>query len=215
MTTTTPRTAPPAPTVATVATVATVGMIRVAPREIRDVAFRAMRVAGASGGEASLAARAVLRAQLHTTSPDGLAVLLDELTRVRPAQVGARFAPGPVPLLQDPARRGLFFAVPAGVEHVLAHPDVNAVLLPALRLRPAARALAAVTAGPRASELELLDPPGCPTAGILVRRIPPGLPPHTHEHPALDHAETAGVLLDAAQWAAAQDAARAYLVPDS
>jgi sugar/nucleoside kinase (ribokinase family) len=189
--------------------------VRVAPREIRDVAFRAMRVAGASGGEASLAARAVLAAQLHPSSPDGLAALLDELTRVRSTQVGARFAPGPVPVLQDPARRGLFFAVPAGVEHLLAHPDVSAVLLPTLRLRPAARALAAVTAGLRASELELLDPPGSPTAGILVRRIPPGLRPHAQEPPAPNDAETTGVLLDAGQWAAAQAAARAYLVPDS
>jgi hypothetical protein len=174
-----------------------------------------MRVAGASGGEASLAARAVLAAQLHPSSPDGLAALLDELTRVRSTQVGARFAPGPVPVLQDPARRGLFFAVPAGVEHLLAHPDVSAVLLPTLRLRPAARALAAVTAGLRASELELLDPPGSPTAGILVRRIPPGHRPHAQEPPAPDDAETTGVLLDAGQWAAAQAAARAYLVPDS
>ena len=189
--------------------------VRVAPREIHDVAFRAMRVAGASGGEATLAARAVVAAQLHPSSPDGLAALLDELTRVRPAQIGARFAPGPVPVLQDPARRGLFFAVPAGVEHLLAHPDVTAVLLPTVRLRPAARALAAVTAGPRASELELLDPPGCPTAGILVRRILPGLRPHAQEPPRLAHAETTGVLLDAGLWAAARDAARAYLVPDS
>lgn len=189
--------------------------VRVAPREIRDVAFRAMRVAGASGGEATLAARAVLAAQLHPSSPDGLAALLDELTRVRPAQVGARFGAGPVPVLQDPARRGLFFAVPAGVEHLLAHPDVTAVLLPTVRLRPAARALAAVTAGPRAGELELLDPPGCPTAGTLVRRVPPGLRPHAQEPPAPDDAETTGVLLDAEQWAAAEDAARAYLVPDS
>ncbi len=189
--------------------------VRVAPREIHDVAFRAMRVAGASGGEASLVARAVVAAQLHPSSPDGLAALLDELTRVRPAQIGARFAPGPVPVLQDPARRGLFFAVPAGVEHLLAHPDVTAVLLPTLRLRPAARALAAVTAGPRASELELLHPPGCPPAGILVRRTPPGLRLRAQEPPTLDHAETTGVLLDAGQWAAAHAAARAYLVPDS
>jgi len=205
-TATTPRPAPAAPAAAG-------GTIRVSPREIRDVAFRAMRVAGASGGEASLAARAVLRAQLLETSPDGLAALLDELARVRPVRVGARFAPAAVPVLQDPAGRGLFFAVPAGVEHVLAHPEVTAVLLPRLRLRPAAAALAAVTAGPHAAEVELVDPPGSPTAGILVRRIPPGHLPRGEQVP-LSHAETAGVLLDAEQWAAAQTAARPYLVPD-
>lgn len=188
--------------------------IRVAPREIRDVAFRAMRVAGASGGEASLAAQAVLWAQLHNSSPDGLAALLDELARVRPTRVGARFTPATVPVLQDPARRGLFFAVPAGVEHLLAHPEVNAVLLPTLRLRPAAEALAAVTAGSRAGELELVDRPGRPTAGILVRRVPPGHPAQRGEPVALDNADTHGVLLDAKQWAAAHAAAHAYLIPD-
>jgi len=173
-----------------------------------------MRVAGASGGEATLAARAVLRAQLHETSPDGVAALLDELARVRPVRIGARFAPGAAPALQDPAGRGLFFAVPAGVEHLLAHPEVTAVLLPGLRLRPAATALAAVTAGPRAGEVEVVDQPGCSTAGILVRRTPPGHPCRVGEQVPISDAETVGVLLDTEQWAAAQAAACAYLVPD-
>ncbi len=190
------------------------GTTRVAPREIRDVAYRAMRVAGASGGEATLAARAVLRAQLHETSPDGVAALLDELARVRPVRIGARFAPGAAPALQDPAGRGLFFAVPAGVEHLLAHPEVTAVLLPGLRLRPAATALAAVTAGPRAGEVEVVDQPGWHTAGILVRRTPPGHPCRLGEQVPISDAETVGVLLDTEQWAAAQAAACAYLVPD-
>lgn len=190
------------------------GTTRVAPREIRDVAYRAMPVAGASGGEATLAARAVLHAQLHQSSPDGIAALLDELGRVQSVHIGARFTPGATPTLQDPAGRGLFFAVPAAVEHLLAHPEVTAVLLPGLPLRPTAIALAAVTAGPRAREVELVDPPGGHTTAILVRRTPPGHLRPVGEQEPLSDAHTSGVLLDTEQWAAAKAAAAPYLVPD-
>ncbi len=195
---------------------AQVSTTRVAPREIRDVAYRALRVAGACSGEASLAARAVLGAELSCTSPDGLAMLLEELRNVCPARVPAQFLRGVVPVLQDPARRGLFFAVPAGVEHILAHAEATSVLLPGLFLRPGAHAVAAVTAGERAAEIELLDQPATPTgpAGILLHRgtagPDDGLKPGAH-----GHAETAGVLVDAAQWSRVHAAARPYLVPEA
>lgn len=198
------------------ATPATCGpTTRVAPREIRDVAYRALRVAGATSGEASLAARAVLEAELSDTSPDGLAMLLQELGTVCSARVPAQFLPGPVPVLQDPAGRGLFFAVPAGVEHLLAHPEVTSVLLPAVLLRPGAHAVAAVTAGERAGEIELRSQSATATgpAGVLVHlaaaRSSSGPEPGTRSQ-----AETTGVLVDAAQWTLAEAAASPYLVPE-
>ncbi len=192
-----------------------VGTVRVSPREIRDVAFRAMRVAGASGGEASLAARAVVRAELRPGVQDGVAALLDELGGVRGPQDGARFTPGDVPTLDDPAGRGLFFAVLAGVEHLLAHPEVDAVVLPGQRRRPAAEAVVEVAAGARAGEVEIVDPPPGSPDGILLRRRPPGTRPEAPPRDSAADPDVTGVVLDSELWSAAQAAAAAYLVPDA
>lgn len=53
--------------------------VRVAIREIREYAYRALVVAGASPGEAATAAGQVLHAELHTG--EGLTGLLSDLTR--------------------------------------------------------------------------------------------------------------------------------------
>lgn len=190
---------------------------RVAPREIRDVAYRALRVAGTCSGQASLASRAVLQAELAQPDADGLAMLLDELSEISLGQPPARFTGTPVPVLDDPARRGLFFAVPAGVEHLLAHGDVMAVLLPAACLRPGAHALAVVAAADRASELELSYQPVSPEApgGILVRRRSPAEAALGLQRGARGDAEITGVFVDRAQWCQAEAAAQPYLVPES
>lgn len=188
--------------------------VRVAPREIKDVAYRALWVRGCSAGEASLAARAVVAAHL-VADADGLAMLLDELPRVRSERVGARFLAEAVQVLVDEAHRGLFFAVPAGVERLLSDPATRAVLLPGLRWRPGADALVLVTAGEQGPGLVLEDVPAVAEGGpaLLLRRreAPDGA---AASSPA-GAAESSGVEVDAEQWRAAIAAAEPYLVPET
>ncbi len=190
--------------------------VRVAPREIKDLAYRALRVRGTSAGEATLAARAITAAHLRTVGTDagdGLAMLLDELPRTVSQRAGACFTAEAVPVLRDEARRGLFFAVPAGVEHLLAHPGTTAVLLPGVSWRRGADALVTVAAGEDAGALHLEDA-AAQEAGepaLLLRRrdapaAPTPLPPGA--------AESSGVEVDAEQWRAARAAAEPYLVPE-
>jgi hypothetical protein len=198
--------------------------VRVALREINDVAYRALRVAGSSPGEAELAARAVVAAEVETA--DGLALLLDELPTVTSRRVVARLLPGPVAILDDPAGRGLFFAVPAAVEAVLAL-AARAVLVPDAGWRPAVVGLArACCDGTRGVELLQLDRVGRPVAGdsAPLGALPAGLPPGllvraSAATPTADAAwETArrsGLQVDAEAWAAAEAAAHDYLVPES
>lgn len=187
--------------------------VRVAPREIKDVAYRALRVAGVSAGEASLAARAVVAAHLAPgAGGDGLAMLLEELRRTTAARVGARFLAEGVPVLLDEAGRGLFFAVPAGVEHLLSHPTATAVLLPGSRWRPGADALVAVAAGDQAAGLCLEDVDAPEGPALLLRRCEAASEPPSSTAAS---AESTGVEVDAERWAAALAAARPYLVPEA
>lgn len=85
----------------------TVGVVteRVSAREVREAAFRALRVAGASAGEAAAAAVTVVESEIQGW--DGLGSLLQEIDTV-PAHVpapacGSRNA---VLIVDDPSRRG-------------------------------------------------------------------------------------------------------------
>lgn len=211
--------------------------IRVALREIRDVAYRALRVAGDSPGAAELAAGAVVRAEVQAA--DGLALLLDELPRVCSRRVPARLLPGPVAVLDDTARRGLFFAVPAAVETCLATQPPRRVLVPGASWRPAIASLVAACAGPASSRVRVvqLDPrlrvvagdpdglsstSGTPTdlpadlpAGLLVHACAATGQPAANSTRAWAAAQRYGVLVDADAWAAAAAAARGYLVPEA
>jgi hypothetical protein len=198
--------------------------LRVALREINDVAYRALRVVGSSSGEAELAARAVVAAEVEAA--DGIALLLDELPRVTRHRVAARLRPGPVAILDDPAGRGLLFAVPAAVEACLAVP-ARPVLVPGARWRPSVPPLARVCCdGTHGVELVQLDGKGRPVAGDPARfgELPAGLPagllvrasgttPMTDG--AWEAARRSGLRVDAAAWATAEAAARGYLVPEA
>lgn len=78
---------------------------RVSTREVREAAFRALRAAGASAGEAAAAATTVLEAEIQGWG--GLSALLHEIATI-PTD-----APGPVSIshhalsiVDDPSRRG-------------------------------------------------------------------------------------------------------------
>lgn len=198
--------------------------VRVALREINDVAYRALRVAGGSSGEAELAARAVVAAEVEAA--DGLTLLLDELPAVTSRRVAARLLPGPVAILDDPAGRGLLFAVPAAVEAGLAVP-ARPVLVPGAAWRPALAALARVCCdGSLGVELVQLDRDGRPVAGdpAPLGELPAGLPAGLLVrasvaapacNAAWEAARRSGLQVDAAEWAAAEDAAHDYLVPEA
>ena len=210
--------------------------IRVAPREIHDVAYRALRVAGASAGEAQLAAEAVVRAEIDRA--DGLAVLLDELPRVSPRRVGGRLRPGPVAILDDPAERGVFYTVPAAVDAVLAAGPGRPVLVPGAEWRPAVDSLVAVCTRwapgrvrvvqldvhqrPVAGDIRTIDdfasaPPSALPVGLLFCATTgePGqeAEARSEERRWVD-AVHAGVFVGRGAWEAAESVARQYLVPE-
>ena len=210
--------------------------IRVAPREIHDVAYRALRVTGASAGEAQLAAQAVVRAEVDRA--DGLAMLLDELPRVSTRRVGGRLRPGPVAILADPAARGLFYTVPAAVDAVLATGPGRPVLIPGAQWRPAVESLVAVCtrSAPGSVRVVQLDvrqrsvagdtqtiddltaaPPSDLPAGLLVQASTgergPWRGAGSEEQRWVD-AVHAGVFVGRAAWDAADAVARRFLVPE-
>lgn len=212
-----------------------VGRIRVAPREISDVAFRALRVAGASAGEAHLAAQAVVRAEVDRA--DGLALLLDELPRVSRHRVTGRLQPGPVAILVDPAERGLFYTVPAAFDAALAAGSGRPVLVPGAEWRPAVDSLVAVCTrwAPSSVRVTQLDSQQRPIAGDtgtidgLTTTLPTNLPAgllvqassvdgrpreaSSGEQRWADAVHT-GVFVDRGRWEAAGSTAREFLVPE-
>jgi hypothetical protein len=204
--------------------------VRVALREVHDVAYRALRVAGSSSGEAELAARAVTHAEV--TSGDGLTLLLDELPRVHAGRTAARLLPGPVRILDDPAGRGLLFSVPAAVEACLAGGPARLTLVPGAAWRPAVVSVAQVCAGTALARVVELDGTQRAVAGdavaiaardALPADLPPGLlvrvsPAEAPDEPdgvAWGAARRSGVMVDGDTWTAATSAARGYLVPES
>lgn len=221
--------------VSTQTTPSEVGRIRVAPREISDVAFRALRVAGASAGEAHLAAQAVVRAEVDRA--DGLALLLDELPRVSRHQVTGRLQRGPVAILDDPAERGLFYTVPAAVDAALAAGSGRPVLVPGAEWRPAVDSLVAVCTrwAPSSVRVTQLDSEQRPIAGNtgtiddLTTTLPTNLPagllvrassvdgrPREASSGEQRWADAvhSGVFVDRGRWEAAAATAREFLVPE-
>jgi hypothetical protein len=209
--------------------------LRVAPREIHDVAYRALRVAGASAGEAQLAARAVARAEVDRA--DGLALLLGELPMISRRHVAGRLRPGPVRVLDDPARRGLFYTVPAAVEAALAAGPARPILIPGAEWQPAVDSLVAVSAQwapfsvrvlqldscqrPLAGDPRTLDDltalPSDLPEGLLVNASPIGEGRHDDVLAAAKRwadAVRAGVFVEGRSWNAAESAAREFLVPE-
>ena len=214
--------------------------IRVAAREILDVTYRAMRVAGASTGEGHLAAQAVLHAEVAGT--DGLALLLDELPTVTVDRIPGRLRrEGVMMILDDPAGRSLFYSVPAAAETCRAGLS-DAVLVPAARWRPAVRHVIDSCIGPADVRLHVVqvDHRGEPIAGDLAAApaaapmlsvcLPAGLLVWIAEEPGphsrtvaeasaavrqdLADASRTGIVVDRQLWAAANTAARGYLVPE-
>jgi hypothetical protein len=119
---------------------------RVAVREIREAAWRALYAAGASAGEASVAASAV--AFTEVLSGSGLQALLAELPTVPSARtpVGVRSS-NAVDVLDDPASRGLLLLAPLGVGLVVARPLSPPVLLPGVAWHPVLAGLLAPHCG--------------------------------------------------------------------
>ena len=210
--------------------------LRVAPREIHDVAYRALRVAGASGGEAQLAAQAVVRAEVD--GADGLALLLDELPATSRRRVAGRLRPGPVRVLDDPAGRGLFYTVPAAVDAALAAGPLRPILIPRAEWRPAVDSLVAVctrwaTSTVRVVQLDSHQRPlGGDTRTIddLATALPSDLPAGLLVNASTGDdgrrgdavsaeqrwadAVHAGVFVDRRTWDTAESTAREFLVPE-
>jgi hypothetical protein len=108
---------------------------RVAVREVREAAWRALYAAGASAGEAAVAAGAV--AFTEVLNRQGLQALLTELPTVPSARtpVAVRNSNG-VDVLDDPASRGLLLLAPLGIGLVVARTLSPPVLLPGVAWHP-------------------------------------------------------------------------------
>jgi hypothetical protein len=108
---------------------------RVAVREIREAAGRALCAAGASAGEAAVAAGAVAFTEVLTGQ--GLQALLAELPTVSSAHTPVAFRnEDGVDVLDDPAGRGLLLLAPLGIGLVVARPLSSPVLLPGVAWHP-------------------------------------------------------------------------------
>ncbi len=108
---------------------------RVAVREIREAAWRALYAAGASAGEAAVAAGAV--AFTEVLNGQGLQALLAELPTVPASRtpVAIRSSDG-IDILDDPAARGLLLLAPLGIGLVVARTLSSPVLLPGVAWHP-------------------------------------------------------------------------------
>jgi hypothetical protein len=111
------------------------GTCRVAVREIREAAWRALYAAGASAGEAAVAAAAVAFAEV--VHGQGLQALLAELPTVPAARTPvATCSRDGVDALEDPASRGLLLLAPLGIGLLVARTLSPPVLLPAVGWHP-------------------------------------------------------------------------------
>jgi hypothetical protein len=117
------------------ATTSDVTAHRVAVREIREAAWRSLYAAGASAGEAAVAAGAVAFTEVLTGQ--GLQALLAELPTVPSARtpVAVRSSDG-LDILDDPAARGLLLLAPLGIGLVVARTLSPPVLLPGVAWHP-------------------------------------------------------------------------------
>jgi hypothetical protein len=142
---------------------------RVAVREIREAAWRALYAAGASAGEALVAAGAVAFTEI--LSGQGLQALLAELPAVPSARipVAVRTSDG-VDVLDDPASRGVLLLAPLGIGLVVARPLSLPVLLPGVAWHPVLAGLLAPHCSPAEPALVALemDGDGKPTRGVRV-----------------------------------------------
>ncbi len=142
---------------------------RVAVREVREAAWRALYAAGASAGEASVAAGAVAFTEVLTRQ--GLQALLAELPTVPSARtpVGMRNSDG-VDVLDDPASRGLLLLAPLAVGLIVARPLSPPVLLPNVAWHPVLAGLLIPHCRPAEPALVALeiDADGNPTRGLRV-----------------------------------------------
>lgn len=142
---------------------------RVAVREIREAAWRALYAAGASAGEAAVAAGAV--AFTEVLSGRGLQALLTELPAVPSTRmsVGVRSSDD-VDVLDDAAQRGLLLLAPLAVGLAVARPLSPPVLMPRVTWHPVLAGLLAPhcrPAEPALVALEIADD-GKPVQGLRV-----------------------------------------------
>lgn len=101
---------------------------RLAVREIREITWRALVTAGASAGEATLAADAVTFAEIHLGH--GLESVTATL-RIAPLEKApVTLRAGSVDVIEDTATRGLLMVTPLGLGLVAARPASSPVLLP-------------------------------------------------------------------------------------
>ncbi len=142
---------------------------RVAVREIREAAWRALYAAGASAGEAAVAAGAVALTEVLTGR--GLEALVAELPTVPPARtpVGVRSSDD-VDVLDDPAHRGLLLLAPLGIGLAVTRPLSPPVLLPGTTWHPVLAGLLAPHCRPAEPALVALelDDDGQPGQGLRV-----------------------------------------------
>lgn len=208
--------------------------VRVSLREIREVAYRALVAHGACPGRAPAAADQVLEAELHHGA--GLAGLLDDLARGpwdagglavrRTTRAGRELLEVDSPDAGSPLRVGQLVADLACAAGAVAVPGLRRagpLLAGALVSAASANgvALAAVDTG---GEAWVATPEGAvvrerdraaPPEGtaVLVVEPPPGADPGARAARRRTAARE-GLLVDAATFARAYDAARAYLVPE-
>lgn len=215
------------------------GVLRASLREVREVAYRAMIAHGACPGRAPAAAEQVLEAELHHGA--GFAGLLADLA-LGPWDAGGldlRRAPGDLLLLDSPdaaspLRVGQLvtdLASVAGPVHVPALCDPWPLMAGALLGAAAGPgcALGLLRAG--SSEAWVATPEGAlvsvvlsgwssPDRGSLVAVFDPPAARAVAESVAERRrrrraAARDGLLVDAATFASAYDASRAYLVPET
>lgn len=216
--------------------------VRVSLREVREIAYRALIAHGACPGRAPAAADQVLEAELHHGA--GIAGLLADLTLGPWDRAGLgleREVRDGRPLLRvdspdagSPLRVGQLaadLACATGAVHVPALDDARPLLAGALLGAAAAegRALASTSAGtttawvatPEGAVLSVvLSGWSPPDRGTLVAVVDP--PPARaasasveERHDRRRAAARDGLLVDAAAFASAYDASRAYLVPET
>ncbi|GAA4083180.1 hypothetical protein GCM10023066_15000 [Nocardioides kongjuensis] len=214
--------------------------VRVSLREVREVAYRALVAHGACPGRAPAAAEQVLEAELHHGA--GLTGLLADLARgpwdgggldLRADERGGRtLLRVDSPDAAAPLRVGQLvadLASAAGTVHVPALRDDGPLAAAALIGAAAAGGHALALVGSLA-EAWIATPDGAllrldrmsvlgdwepPPDGSVVLVVDP--PPDLDPHPRAARRRSAareGLLVDAAAFARAYDAARAYLVPE-
>lgn len=104
-------------------------LVRVTIREIRETTWRALSAAGASTGEAAIAAHAVTFSEVQLGC--GLDAVIQEIERVPAGHVPVSLIAGSTTaMLEDSAHRGLLLLAPLGLGLLAARPTSAPILLP-------------------------------------------------------------------------------------